>query len=69
MSKWNPIDRIRKADKHDVGKWVCLIFAGLLTMIGGWFDTKVKDKQYERKMDEAIEKQAKNLLKESSTEG
>ena len=69
MSRWNPIERIKNADKCDAGKWLCIIGAGILTLFAGLFDTKVKDRQYEKKMGETIEKQANRLLEKWKSEG
>lgn len=65
----HPIQRIKNADKVDVGKWTFIGLAGIFTFIATLFDTKSKDRQYERRLGSEIEKQAKKLLAEQKTEG
>ena len=66
MSKWNPIDRIKEADKSTLGKWACLIGAGLLGLFANLFDTRHKDKLYEKKLGEEVEKQVQRLSEEKA---
>lgn len=61
MSKWNPIERIKSVDK-DVGfKWLFLVAAGILGLVANVFDTRHKDRQYESKLKEKLDEQAKKL--------
>ena len=51
-------------DKLSVGKWLMIGLGALCGFIATLFDTKIKDKLYEKKLDQEIEKQAKKLLEE-----
>ena len=51
-------------DKLSIGKWVLIGLGGLCGLIATLFDTKIKDRLYEKKLDKEIERQAKRLLEE-----
>ena len=61
MSKWNPIAKIKECDKSTLGKWACLIGAGLLGLIANIFDTRHKDRLYESKLGEKVDEQIQKL--------
>lgn len=65
MSGFHPFQSLKKADGSTIGKWACVIGAGILTLFATLFDTKCKDRQYEQKMDKAIAKQAAKLLEKA----
>ena len=51
-------------DKDSVWKWVLLGVAGLIGLGANYFDTRVKDKMYEQKLDQKIDAQVKRLMAE-----
>lgn len=52
------------ADKWTIGKWLLIGFGALCGAIATLFDTKIKDRLYEKKLDKEIERQAKRMLEE-----
>lgn len=51
---WNNL----KADKTVLGKWGCLLGAGVFTLVAGLFDQKIKDKRFEATLQEEVRKVA-----------
>lgn len=51
-------------DKLSIGKWLLIAIGGLCGLCATFFDTKIKDRLYEKKLDKEIERQTKRLLGE-----
>jgi len=51
-------------DKLSVFKWLLIGIGGLCGLFATFFDTKIKDRLYEKKLDKEIERQTKRLLEE-----
>lgn len=49
-------------DKETVLKWSLIGGGGLLALCGEWVDRRIKDKRYNEKMTEEVQKQAAKLL-------
>ena len=59
-------EKFSKFDKDSVLKWVFIGGAGILTLLGGIFDTRRKDRIYEQKLDKEIEAQTKRLMEKKA---
>ena len=51
-----------EVDKDTALKWSLIGGGGLLTLCGEWVDRRIKDKRYNKKMTEEVQKQAAKLL-------
>lgn len=57
-------EKFHKVDKDDLLKWGFTIGAGVLTLVGGIFDQRRKDRLYREQIPKEVERQAKRLLDE-----
>ena len=58
------IYRVKNADKDNIWQWSLFGLAGLIGLVAQIFDTKVKDKKYEKRLDAEIQAHAKRLMEE-----
>ena len=61
-------DKIRNADKDDIGKWSLLVLSGLLGLGANWFDQRKKDRQYREGLKEDFETRFKKLTNSTDEE-
>lgn len=47
-----------KRDKASLGKWGFLLGAGVMTLVAGLFDQKIKDQRFEATLQEEVRKVA-----------
>ena len=60
MKEWfsKICDNVRAKDKNVLGKWGFLLGAGVMTLVAGLFDQKLKDKKFEMTLEEEVKKVA-----------
>ena len=57
-------EKFHKVDKDDVLRWGFVVGGGILTLVGGVFEQRRKDRLYKEQLPKEVEKQAKRLLEE-----
>lgn len=61
-------DKIKSMDKAELGSYLCVGGAGLISLLGGVLDKKSKDRKFKEEMTKEIRKQAATLLKDDETQ-
>ena len=56
--------KFHKVDKDDALKWGFFIGSGVLTLVGGIFEQRRKDRLYKEQLPKEIEKQVKRIAEE-----
>lgn len=51
-------ENFKAKDKTVLGKWGFLLGAGVMTLIAGLFDQRIKDKKFEMTLEEEVKKVA-----------
>ncbi len=57
-------DKLDDIDWLNVGKWLCLLGGGLLTLIGGTvFGEKIKDRQFKKTVEKEVRSRLDQITK------
>lgn len=69
MRSW--LDRLKEKvthiDKDDALKWTFVIGGGLLSLVGGVFDQRKKDRLYKEGLSKEIAKQGERIAKQNQS--